>query len=127
MASLSLFVIERHSKVWLLRLLIHRSHQSKLPILRGMELEKGRWSQFLKALSFDLKLLKVLPNCPVRASFSLFQNECPLKVLVVVVRKIQTHPLLFGYTVLHLIHFTRRERKRTEQNLYMKNTCQKKT
>ena len=37
MASLSLFVIERHSKVWLLRLLIHRSHQSKLPILRGME------------------------------------------------------------------------------------------
>ena len=25
------------------------------------------------------------------------------------VRKIQTHPLLFGYAVLHLIHFTRRE------------------
>ena len=49
-----------------------------------MEWEKRRWSQFLKALSFDLKLLKALPNCPVRASFSLFQNECPLKVLVVV-------------------------------------------
>ena len=46
MASLSLFVIERHSRVWLLRLLIHRSHQSKLPILSGMEWEKRRWSQF---------------------------------------------------------------------------------
>ena len=46
MASLSLFVIERHSRVWLLRLLIHRSHQSKLPILSGMEREKRRWSQF---------------------------------------------------------------------------------
>ena len=37
MASLSVFVIERQSRVWLLRLLIHRSHQSKLPILSGME------------------------------------------------------------------------------------------
>ena len=33
-------------KSWLLRLLIHRSHQSKLPILSGMEWEKRRWSQF---------------------------------------------------------------------------------
>ena len=33
MASLLLFVIVRHSRVWLLRLPIHRSHQSKLPIL----------------------------------------------------------------------------------------------
>ena len=33
MVSLSLFVIERHSRVWLSRLLIHQSHQSKLPIL----------------------------------------------------------------------------------------------
>ena len=33
MASLLLFVIVRHSRVWLLRLPIHRSRQSKLPIL----------------------------------------------------------------------------------------------
>ena len=45
MASLLLFVIERHSRVWLLRLLIHRSHQSKLPILSGMEWEKRLWSK----------------------------------------------------------------------------------
>ena len=45
MASLLLFVIVRHSRVWLLRLLIHRSHQSKLPILSGMEWEKRLWSK----------------------------------------------------------------------------------
>ena len=33
MASLSLFLIERHSSFWLLRLLFHRSNQSKLPTL----------------------------------------------------------------------------------------------
>ena len=38
----------------------------------------------LKALSLDVKLLKALPNCPVMASLSLFQNECPLKGLAVV-------------------------------------------
>ena len=46
MASLSLFVIERHSRVWLSRLLIHRSHQSKLPILSEIPWRKSLWSQF---------------------------------------------------------------------------------
>ncbi|CAH3024008.1 unnamed protein product [Porites evermanni] len=46
MASLSLFVIERHSRVWLSRLLIHRSHQSKLPILSEIPCRKSLWSQF---------------------------------------------------------------------------------
>ena len=46
MASLSLFLIERHSSFWLLRLPFHRSHQSKLPTLSGMEWGKRRWSQF---------------------------------------------------------------------------------
>ena len=32
----------------------------------------------------DVKLLKALPNCPVMASLSPFQNECPLKGLAVV-------------------------------------------
>ena len=41
------------------------------------------------------------------------------------VTKIQTHPLLFGYAVLHLIHSQGKRAKRTEQYLYMKNTCQK--
>ena len=82
MASLSLFVMERHSRVWLLRLLIHRSHQSKLPILSGIKLGKTPMVTVLsvnclKALSFDVKLLKALPNCLVMASLSLFQNECP--------------------------------------------------
>ena len=44
--SLSLFVIERHSRVWLSRLLIHRSHQSKLPILSEIPWRKSLWSQF---------------------------------------------------------------------------------
>ena len=38
----------------------------------------------MKALSLDVKSVKALPNCPVMASLSLFQNECPLKGLVVV-------------------------------------------
>ena len=38
----------------------------------------------MKALSLDVKLLKALPICPVMASLSLFQNECPLNGLVVV-------------------------------------------
>ena len=46
MASLSLFLIERHSCFWLLRLLTHRSHQAKLPILSRMECGKRRWSKF---------------------------------------------------------------------------------
>ena len=46
MASLWLFVIERHSRVWLSRLLIHRSHQSKLPILSEIPWRKSLWSQF---------------------------------------------------------------------------------
>ena len=46
MTSLSLFLIERHSCFWLLRLLIHRSHPAKLPILSGMECGKRRWSKF---------------------------------------------------------------------------------
>ena len=46
MASLSLFVIERHSRVWLWRLLIHQSHQSKLPILSEIPWRKSLWPQF---------------------------------------------------------------------------------
>ena len=46
MASLSLFVIERQSRVWLSRLLIHRSHQSKLLILSEIPRRKSLWSQF---------------------------------------------------------------------------------
>ena len=59
MASLSLFVIVRHSRVWLLRLLIHRSHQSKLPILSGMEWEKRRWSQFKVSTAYKQLLDEV--------------------------------------------------------------------
>ena len=88
MASLSLFVIERYSRVWLLRLLIHRSHQSKLLILSGMEWENAGGHrlkcQLLEGVITPVKLLKALPNCPVMASLSLFQNECPLKGLAVV-------------------------------------------
>ena len=43
MVSLSLFVIERHSRVWLSRLLIH---QSKLPILSEIPWRKSLWPQF---------------------------------------------------------------------------------
>ena len=81
MASLSVFVIERHSRVWLLRLLIHRSHQSKLPILSGMEWENA------DGHSLKYQLLEgfiIRRKVAVMASFSLFLNECPLKVLVVV-------------------------------------------
>ena len=37
----------------------------------------------MKALSLDVKLRKALPICPVMASLSLFQNECPLNGLAV--------------------------------------------
>ena len=93
MASLSLFPIERHSCFWLLRLLIHRSHRPKLPILSGMECGKRRWSKFKVSTAGRLYYsnvkfaesstqLSCLSN--VTASRSLFQNECPLKMLAVV-------------------------------------------
>ena len=65
MASLSLFVIERHSRVWLLRLLIHQSDQSKLPILSEIPWRKSLWSQFKvltagRLYKLDVKLLQGL-------------------------------------------------------------------
>ena len=93
MTSLSLFLIERHSCFWLLRLLIHRSHQAKLPILSRMECGKRRWSKFKVSTAGRLyhsnvkfaessTQLSCLSN--VTTSLSLFQNECPLKMLAVV-------------------------------------------
>ena len=61
MASLSLFVIERHSRVWLLRLLIHRSHQSKLPILSGIPWRKSWWSQFKVSTAWRLYHSTLIP------------------------------------------------------------------
>ena len=46
MTSLSLFLIERHSCFWLLRLLIYRSDQAKLPILSRMENADGQSLKF---------------------------------------------------------------------------------
>ena len=93
MTSRSLFPIERHSFFWLLRLLIHQSHQAKLPILSRMECGKRRWSKFKVSTAGRLyhsnvkfaessTQLSCLSN--VTTSLSLFQNECPLKMLAVV-------------------------------------------
>ena len=82
MASLSLFVIERHSRVWLLRLLIPDSSKSSIKIayperngMRKTPTVTVKSVNCLKALSLDVKLLKALPNCPVTASLSLFQTQ----------------------------------------------------